>query len=147
MKKINDNPEWRNCVYPNGAPRHQCPDCKQQCGCTIRQATVFVEATVPALSDGEPDLIPLVADCYIPDSSHYCAECGEEFRSWEKLLNHIRERAAWTGPSFLHAAANMNVDGSTTLQLPLKGLAHVGSVRARAAIGSQAGTGGSWTTP
>lgn len=94
MKQISYRPEWRNCVHPNGAPRAECPDCKRQSRCTIKQAAVFVEATVPALSDGEPDLSSLASNCYIPDPSHYCTECGEEFRSWEKLLDHIRAGTA-----------------------------------------------------
>lgn len=94
MRRVNESSEWSNCVHPNAMPGAKCLDCRRRCRCTIRQANVFIEAIVPALEDGEPDLSSIAVDYYIPDTSHFCSECCQEFRSWERLFDHIREGTA-----------------------------------------------------
>ncbi|MEV0537084.1 hypothetical protein [Kitasatospora sp. NPDC050463] len=96
MNKINNRPEWNDCIHPNvgaGAGRRPvCPDCQRAYQCSVSDALAYIDATVQTYEDGKPDLSELTPGSCVPVTGYCCVSCEEEFPSrWEQVLDHIRQ--------------------------------------------------------
>jgi len=97
METINLKQELSICVHPNALKSSSwqvCPDCQKQCGCIVDNALCYIEAMVSTSADGEPDLSSITTGYYVPDTAYYCEFCREDFRDWDRLLDHIRSGTA-----------------------------------------------------